>query len=100
MLRNSSAGRDAKARDLLGADTIEGLFSFLGTYEKKSIDLKSANYELECERDELMKRLTQLKNELSGIKPVTQKPNTPLKKQVIGILLSVREKSDVRLLVS
>lgn len=95
-----SAGKDAKARDLLGADTIEGLFSFLGTYEKKSIDLKSANYELEYERDELMKRLAQLKNELAGIKPVTQKPNTPLKKQVIGILLSVREKSDVRLLVS
>ena len=38
----------------------ESLFSFLGTYEKKSIDLKSANYELECERDELMKRLTQV----------------------------------------
>lgn len=38
----------------------EGLFSFLGTYEKKSIDLKSANYELEYERDELMKRLAQV----------------------------------------
>lgn len=95
-----AAGEKSDGADLVSQKTVDGVFSYLETYEEKMLSLKVSEHSAKEEKEEGAKQLEELKKRLSDLKPKLTKPSEPVKQPVIGILLSVKEAAEIQLLVS
>ncbi|XP_011409112.1 PREDICTED: uncharacterized protein LOC105316022, partial [Amphimedon queenslandica] len=94
-----SSGKGAGPVELVSRDTIDNVFSFMDTFENESMELMTKKTDNEEERKKLSKRREEVKNRLSNLKPkIRTDENAVIKQTVIGIMLAVKERGDIKLL--
>jgi uncharacterized protein (TIGR02231 family) len=95
-----SLSKKMNPKKLTEESTVDNMFGFLETYEKESLNIIRQTNENEKVKTELEKRSKEINEKLSNLTPKIRIEGEVIKQTIIGILLAVKEKGDIKLLVS